>query len=210
MKTFPFDLKKHIYQNDEFAELVKDAIRFFHGSPVCSVPPDERFPGQGVYALYYIGSFTPYQGYRLLNRVSYTSPIYVGKAVPQGWRQSRRGSTVGNELANRIRQHSVNIQSGEHLSSVDFRCRFVVFEGESRSMISTIEAALIEMFSPLWNSVVDGFGNHDPGAGRRNQRKSDWDVIHPGRAWAESLAGIANDRDEILGRISEHMKLLRK
>ncbi|MDR0670086.1 MAG: Eco29kI family restriction endonuclease [Treponema sp.] len=39
----------------------------------------------------------------------------------------------------------------------------------------------------LWNIVVDGFGNHDPGSGRYNQQISSWDTIHPGRNWAKKL-----------------------
>jgi len=34
-------------------------------------------------------------------------------------------------------------------------------------------------------TALDGFGNHDPGKGRYEQAKSDWDIIHPGRVWAE-------------------------
>lgn len=43
------------------------------------------------------------------------------------------------------------------------------------------------MFRPLWNVVVAGFGNHDPGKGRRGQEKSVWDTLHPGRSWAATL-----------------------
>ena len=59
----------------------------------------------------------------------------------------------------------------------------MIFEDESSDMISTIEAALIKLSQPLWNVALDGFGNHDPGKGRYEQAKSDWDVIHPGRVW---------------------------
>jgi hypothetical protein len=38
------------------------------------------------------------------------------------------------------------------------------FEGETQNMIAAVEAALIAEKTPLWNSVVDGFGNHAPGA----------------------------------------------
>ena len=34
----------------------------------------------------------------------------------------------------------------------------------------------------LWNSLVDGFGNHDPGAGRYKGLRPRWDVLHPGRS----------------------------
>jgi len=69
-------------------------------------------------------------------------------------------------------------------------------------MIGTIEAALIKLSKPLWNSALDGFGNHTPGAGRFNQAKSDWDVIHSGREWAEKCTGIPKSRDIILTRIA--------
>jgi hypothetical protein len=49
------------------------------------------------------------------------------------------------------------------------------------------ESLLIEKTKPLWNIVVDGFGNHDPGSGRYNQQISAWDTIHPGRQWALKL-----------------------
>ena len=39
----------------------------------------------------------------------------------------------------------------------------------------------------LWNLKLDGFGNNDPGKGRLLGKRSAWDVIHPGRTWAEKL-----------------------
>jgi hypothetical protein len=47
---------------------------------------------------------------------------------------------------------------------------------------------LIENFQPVWNVVIDGFGNKTPGARRATQYRSPWDVLHPGRAFAEMLA----------------------
>jgi len=47
-----FDRNEHIYKNDVFTELVKDAVRFFNGTPVHKLPPSESFLGTGVYALY--------------------------------------------------------------------------------------------------------------------------------------------------------------
>jgi len=32
-----------------------------------------------------------------------------------------------------------------------------------------------------------GFGNHDPGAGRRAMKRPLWDIVHPGRPWAARL-----------------------
>lgn len=61
---------------------------------------------------------------------------------------------------------------------------------------------------PLWNTVVDGFGNHDPGKGRYEQAKSDWDVIHPGRAWAEKCKGAHSSAATILARVDVHLNQL--
>jgi hypothetical protein len=73
-------------------------------------------------------------------------------------------------------------------------------------MRGSIEAALIKINMPLWNTAVDGFGNHDPGSGRYEQAKSDWDVIHPGRSWAEKCNGAHNDKSAILLGIKNHFK----
>ena len=50
-----FDRSEHVYRNDAFLELLIDAVRFFNGTPVHSLPPPQGFQGAGVYALYYTG-----------------------------------------------------------------------------------------------------------------------------------------------------------
>lgn len=209
MKQQPFDRNKHVYKNDAFAELVKDAIRFFNGTPVQTLPPSESFLGTGVYALYYIGSNPLYKRYAELNRLSYDYPIYVGKAVPKGWRQARSSDNTLNqsrELISRLREHGRNISLVSDLLLEDFMCRFVIFEAEGSDMISTIEAALIKLNRPLWNSSIDGFGNHDPGSGRYKQAKSDWDVIHEGRLWADKCNGIHSEKSTIVSKIATHLE----
>ena len=211
MKTKPFERKKHVYKNDAFVELVKDAVRFFNGTPVHALPPAESFLGTGVYAIYYTGSHPLYQKYAELNRLAYSHPIYVGKAVPKGWRQARvsdDGVNQSRELFSRLREHSRNIAQGDGLDIDDFQCRFVIFEDAASDMISTIESALIKLNKPLWNMALDGFGNHDPGKGRYEQAKSDWDVIHPGRQWAEKCNGVAHLERDILSVIAAHFKIL--
>ena len=209
MKSKAFDRSEHVYKNDAFAELVKDAVRFFNGTPVLALPPPEPFLGTGVYAIYYTGKNPIYKKYAELNRLSYSYPIYVGKAVPKGWRQARvsdNRAEQSKELFNRLREHSRNIGNTQSLGSQDFSCRFVIFEDASSDMIGTIEAALIKLNMPLWNTAVDGFGNHDPGSGRYEQAKSDWDVIHPGRAWAEKCNGAHAEKSAILIKIKNHFK----
>lgn len=124
MQSPAFNRKEHIYQNNAFAELVKDAVRFFNGTPVHQLPPPETFLGTGVYALYYTGDNELYQRYAELNRLAYTYPIYAGKAVPRGWRQSRISDagegTQSKELYSRLREHSVSIKAAAGLSLDDF------------------------------------------------------------------------------------------
>ena len=209
MKSKAFDRSEHVYKNDAFAELVKDAIRFFNGTPVHTLPPPESFLGTGVYAIYYTGKNPIYKKYAELNRLSYSYPIYVGKAVPKGWRQARVSDSLSGqstELFGRLREHSRSISIAEGLELQDFSCRFVIFEDASSDMIGTIEATLIKLNRPLWNTAVDGFGNHDPGSGRYEQAKSDWDVLHPGRAWAEKCNGTHADKSAILSRIKNYFK----
>ncbi len=87
-------------------------------------------------------------------------------------------------------------------------CRFVILEGTASDMIGTIEAALIKLHRPLWNTRMDGFGNHTPGAGRFQQAKSDWDVIHVGRTWAAKCTGVPKSSAAILKNVEQHLEEL--
>lgn len=207
----PFDRSKHVFRSDAFVELVKDSIRFFNGTPVHRMPPPETFNGTGVYAIYYVGTHPLYAPYRTFNRLAFQMPIYVGKAVPRGWRQSRisnESDSTSQELANRLKEHARNITLGADLQLDDFYCRFMIFEDATSDMIGTIEAALIKLSLPLWNSAVDGFGNHDPGAGRYEQARSDWDVLHPGRLWAKKCKGAHRALSVIEENARSHLALL--
>ncbi len=205
-----FDRKKHVYQSVEFEELIKDTIRFFNGTPVHTLPPPEKFHGTGVYAIYYIGKFERYKQLYKVNRTSFDLPIYIGKAVPKGWRQARAISTdkPSFELHTRLREHSRSIQQASNIENEDFKCRFMILENLASSMIGTVEASLIRLYAPLWNSTIDGFGNHDPGSGRYNQAKSDWDVLHPGRKWADKCQGAHSTSIEVKENISTYFTKL--
>ena len=211
MKKAAFDRKQHVYKNSAFEELIKDALRFFSGTPVHEMPPPESFIGAGVYALYYTGKNPLYKKYAELNRLAYAAPIYIGKAVPKGWRQARSSNTEAattKELNLRLKQHARNIDDVIDLTKGEFSCRFVIFEFASSDMINTVEAALIKLYRPLWNSALDGFGNHDPGRGRYEQAKSDWDVIHAGRIFADKCKGKSRDKRDILENIERHFGII--
>lgn len=205
----PFDLKKHVYQCNEFGELLKDAVRFFHGTPICKFPPEERFCGAGVYALYYIGKKGLYAKFgQEINREEYRLPIYVGKAAPMGWRQSRTSGSEGNEntkLFERLKQHAQSVASGKSLRQEDFVCRLMIFDGPVEAMISSVEASLISMYRPLWNSVIDGFGNHNPGKERFSGMMTQWDALHPGRIWAKKMTGETPDVRQLIRRVKDYL-----
>lgn len=151
------------------------------------LPPEDPFSGAGIYALYYEGSFPLYTDIARQNQDNqYRWPIYVGKAVPPGARKGGYGlgSDPGQALFKRLVEHANSIEAAMNLDLADFRCRFLVVDD---IWIPLAESLLVEMYSPLWNQKIDGFGNHDPGKGRYKQKRSQWDIIHPGRAWADNL-----------------------
>ena len=205
-----FEREKHVYKSDAFEKLIKDTIRFFNGTPVHELPPPERFHGTGVYAIYYTGRNEYYNKLYELNRIEYSLPIYVGKAVPRGWRQAKSASSNTNsfELFSRIKEHGRSISQVDNLELVDFSCRFMILEDNASHLIATVEAALIRHYKPIWNTQIDGFGNHDPGSGRYNQAKSDWDVLHIGRPWAEKCKGDAALLKEVRKKVSGYFKNL--
>jgi hypothetical protein len=173
--------------------------------PISDLPPSGAFVGAGIYALYYTGPFPPYRKVSERNaKDQWCSPIYVGKAVPPGARKGGYGlgESPGEVLYRRLREHSESIDQTENLSLSDFKCRYLIVDD---IWIPLGESLLISMFSPLWNQMLDGFGNHDPGAGRYNQQRSPWDVIHPGRPWAKKLKPNSRSRDEILKVIAKFL-----
>lgn len=165
------------------------------------MPPSKAFQGAGIYAIYYLGDFGPYKP---VSSAGCTVPIYVGRALPPGARQGKVGigEAPGPVLFNRLREHSRSIEQARNLDLSDFRCRYLVVED---LFVALGERLTIQHFRPLWNQVVDGFGNHDPGAGRRRGKRSEWDVLHPGRPWADKLA-VGRTRADVVKDIKDHLK----
>lgn len=145
------------------------------------------FEGAGVYAIYYTGNFPAYARLASLNQSGqFMLPIYVGKAVPAGARMGGDlGSSPGKVLHKRLKEHADSIRAAENLNIDDFHCRFLVVDD---IWIPLGESLIIARFTPVWNSLIDGFGNHNPGRGRHAGMRPRWDVLHPGRSWAMSLA----------------------
>ena len=75
--------------------------------PAEPLPPVEVFGGAGIYVIYYVGDYPDYMPITEHNREGhFSTPIYVGKAVPPG---SRVGSfdldaLPGSELFKRLQE----------------------------------------------------------------------------------------------------------
>lgn len=190
----PLD-KRHLGESAAGALLASD---------IFTLPPDP-FIGAGVYALYYTGTFPAYEALAEINKDGqYLCPIYVGKAVPAGARKGGIGMDVahGFALRNRLGEHAESITAATNLELSDFHCRFLVVDD---IWIPLTESLLIERFKPVWNRVLDGFGNHDPGKGRHSGKMPPWDCLHPGRAWAESLQPSSFSATELAERVRTYL-----
>lgn len=163
----------------------------------------KSFKGAGIYALYYTGDFAAYDEIARRNREDkFEVPIYVGKAVPAGARKGNVGlsSDPGNVLWARLKDHHDSIAAvTSTLSTNDFYCRLLIVDD---IWIPLAESLLISKFAPVWNRIVDGFGNHDPGKGRYEGLRPLWDVLHPGRHWAAKC----QNRTETAAHISADVK----
>jgi len=200
-----FDYNLHIFHSPQFQSVVDEAVRFFTSTPVYRLPPPSRFIGAGVYGLYYVGDFELYTKIARAKDIG-VQPIYVGKAVPAGWRIARAVDSETPVLYQRLREHTRNIQQAANLQLDDFRCQFMILSGVESDLVVPVEAELIRRYRPFWNSVVDGFGNHDPGRGRYGQARSEWDVLHPGRPWAERLTGESLSLEEVTAKIEQFLE----
>ncbi|MDX2030626.1 MAG: Eco29kI family restriction endonuclease [Blastocatellia bacterium] len=172
--------------------------------PLGRVP---EFEGAGIYAIYYTGDFAAYQRLSERNRNKrFAAPIYVGKAIPSG---ARKGENIdgapGRVLRKRLSEHAESIRQVKNLDIEDFHCRFLVVDD---IWIPLAESLLIAKFSPVWNKLVDGFGNHDPGKGRYQGLCPRWDVLHPGRKWALKCRPRSEAQDDIHRDVQHHLENL--
>jgi hypothetical protein len=165
------------------------------------------FEGAGIYAIYYAGNFPAYQQIASLNSDGkFKLPIYVGKAVPAGARMGRDlVLAAGKVLYKRLKEHADSIRAVDNLKIEDFYCRFLVVDD---IWIPLGESLVIGRFKPVWNSLIDGFGNHNPGKGRHAGMRPRWDVLHPGRGWARNLTGRPETAGQIAQSAETYLKVL--
>lgn len=166
----------------------------------------ESFKGAGIYAIYYSGNFAAYSAISKMNKGGrFKKPIYVGKAIPPGGRRGGVGSDrkPGTALYKRLKEHADSIEQAKNLDLSNFHCRYLVVDD---IWIPLGEALLITWFAPVWNLLIDGFGNHTPGQGRFNQQRSRWDVLHPGRPWAEKCKKRSETQKQIIADLNSHLR----
>lgn len=155
--------------------------------PLQCIESLKRFEGAGVYALYYSGDFSQYAP--IVTSDSSDShiqqPIYVGKAVPKGARRGNPDRAASDtSLYRRLNDHKKSLDQASNLLVENFYFRHLIVDD---IWIPLAETRMIAQYQPLWNQTLDGFGNHDPGAGRSKGQIPPWDMVHPGRSWAEKL-----------------------
>ncbi len=181
------------YDPLDYDNLARSIVNALLDTSLLSLPP-EHFEGSGVYAIYY----TEPLEYRA-DALARGTPIYVGKAVPTGGRKGVVPGGVDRALYRRLRDHAKSITHANNLSLDHAKCRYLALVPVWTTLA---ERFLLTHFRPLWNTVLDGFGNHDPGHGRRNSACPRWDILHPGRPWAAELR-LSETKEDILADIQD-------
>lgn len=192
MNTIPFNPLDKTNLGTSVVEALLKSEKY----PLGDIP---ETAGAGIYAIYYKGSF---DAYSLIS--SREIPIYVGKAVPSGSRKGIKTKTTGKPLYDRITEHAESINAASNLSINDFEFRFIIVD---EIWIPLGESLIITRYTPVWNSVLDGFGAHDPGKGRYGGKRPRWDVVHPGREWAPKCKERPETADTIISEINTFLQL---
>jgi hypothetical protein len=193
------------YNPLELDNLAEDIVRALERSPAFPLADIQPFSGAGIYLIYYTGSLGAYTRVSNDDSLSPRIPIYVGRAKGAGARKGAGcavGAKLGGELFGRLSQHRASLEQVTNLALDDFRARFLVVD---EIWIPLGEQLLLRKYRPLWNVVVDGFGNHDPGRGRYEGRRPLWDELHPGRPWAVRCSPAAKTAEEIVSAVEQHI-----
>lgn len=188
----------HHFDPLDYDNLGASIARALDARPVENLSDLKSFDGAGIYALYYSGEFPAYAELAKANIAEPGSwAIYIGKADAENARKGdpdQVNRPVGNKLFNRVKKHRASIDSTINLSVDDFQVRTLAV---APTWIPLAEVVAIRLHNPVWNVLVDGLGNHDPGAGRYKGMRPRWDTVHPGRAWAEKLVGREESSSDI-------------
>ena len=82
---------------------------------------------------------------------------------------------------------------------------FHLFHSIEDSFIGLAESILVSIFDPLWNRILDGFGNNPTGSPRSPQGVSKWDQFHPGRR--RGLGASRIDMAVISQRVTDYFTI---
>jgi hypothetical protein len=138
-------------QHDLVAELL--------AVPVRPITDADAAPTAGVYGIQYWGEHPTYQ------RLTPIDFLYIGKAA---------------YLPERLSSHATSLRDVHDLDVEDFTISLVTLGSVMHAEVA--EHLLIGAFDPLWcRRGWTGFGSRPQGAGRSEQRPTDWDRRHPGR-----------------------------
>lgn len=164
----------------------------------------KRFEGGGVYAVYYTGDFPAYSVIAKKNRYDrYDLPIYVGRAIPGSTRKGGTATGRSYKLHARLSHHRRSVDAATNLNAGDFAARWLVTEP---IWIPLAESILITRTTPVWNSIVSGFGSNAAGAGREAGMRSRWDTLHPGRTGADKLKARSESATAIGREVEEFLR----
>lgn len=200
----PVRQPKHVFDPTSpkvIGELVAHTLLAQDKEPLAAAVK-HSFYGAGVYAIYYKG---PFHCYAPIS--SRDHPIYVGKADP-GELHAPTPEAQGVGLYTRLKDHNKTIGSASNLDLNDFECRYLVVRS---AWVETAEDLLIHWFHPVWNKemkVCQGFGKHGDNPETRANKRSPWDELHAGRAWAKAEGNTPSKKtaSEIHADIAAHFQ----
>lgn len=191
----------------DYDNLGASIARALDERPVEPLTSLQRFDGAGIYALYYTGDHPAYDLLAAENKsVAGSWAIYIGKADAENARKGdpeQANKPVGAKLFTRIGKHRTSIEAATNLDPADFQVRALAV---APTWVPLAEVVAIRMHNPVWNVIVDGLGNHDPGAGRYKGLRPRWDTLHPGRAWAPKLTVRSESAADIQQDVIQYLR----
>jgi len=168
-----------------------------------------RTYGSCVYAICYTGTHPIYACVS-----GSETPLYIGKADPK-LADARTAGEQGPQLYARLADHRRMIRTVDEyaianglphpLRVEDFQCRRLICATNAQLVA---ERHLIGTFKPIWNNEIGlcwGISKHGDAAKTRKNKRSPWDVLHPGRSWAmdEALEDKMSP-ERIVSRVAAH------
>jgi hypothetical protein len=150
------------------------------------------FSGSGVYML---------EG-PVPSREDLHGVLYIGKSEHKGRRKGMKAKDGDRALSERLKIHYKSVRkTTENLNPRDLTVRFIVLPPQ---WVGFAEHKLIELFQPVWNVCLYGFGNKPQGIRQRAvQRSSPWDTWYPNRV----TGTIPRDKATVLQQLEKNVPL---